>query len=418
MPAYAVPSTTDSAQQPQPQPQPQPVDAPPAHQYATPSYAAPASLTGPATVATPAGPSAAATGDQNPAAPGHAVPAAVPPYAHGGGFAPPPYPGAAGPPAPYAPRGVDRRPTRLAVSALVMSGVGIVVTVGSAIAGAIGGVGLALVLLFVAFILSLVALGNRNQGAKGAAVAALLLSILGGIMAFVAVISLVFGSLGSSYSDSEWEDEYDYSVPGLAAPGTDGEPDAGEVFEPPLPLTVVETAFGVEADATSWYAVIIDNPNADYAFESFLTVQAFAADGTLLQSADAFATLLSGRTAVVGYFYDVVDAEIASIDVIVPEPETATLSPGEETGSFTVADVAGVTSPGGATTVTGTVTGDFADDQEFVVVSVIARAADGTIVAATSTYADEVPGDGTPAGFEAWLDPLPADTTFEAFAHR
>ncbi|MFC8681269.1 hypothetical protein ACFT30_07060 [Microbacterium ureisolvens] len=397
LPAYATPATND------PVSQQQPVDAAPAHQYTTPSYAAPA---GASPQAGPAGP------------------AALPPYARGAGSPPPQYPGspasAIGSDGPAAPGGVDPRPRGLAVWSLVLAGAGIIVAIGSWVTGGIGGSGLSFLLLFVAFILSLVALISRRQGGKGFGVAALLLSILGGLVSFIAAVAVLFGGFGPSYGDPSWEDDYsdDYSVPSLAAPGTDGQPDAGEVFAPPVPLVVVETAFGQEFEEGWWYVIVIDNPNSDYIFDALISVDAHAADGSALESTSAFATLQSGRSAVVGYFYDMGDADIASIEVTVPQPEAATLSPADETGSFTVQEVTGTSSDSGATTVTGTVSGSFADDQEFIAVTVLARAADGSIVAATTTYVDEVPGDGTPTAFEAWFEPLPAETTFEAFAHR
>jgi hypothetical protein len=72
----------------------------------------------------------------------------------------------------------------------------------------------------------------------------------------------------------------------------------------------------------------------------------------------------------------------------------------------------------GPVAVTGTASAHFAEDQEFVAVTALVRAADGTIAAATSTYLDAVPGDGTPVAFEAWFEDLPPGATVEALAHR
>ncbi|MEV4689278.1 hypothetical protein [Microbacterium sp. LWH3-1.2] len=72
----------------------------------------------------------------------------------------------------------------------------------------------------------------------------------------------------------------------------------------------------------------------------------------------------------------------------------------------------------GATSATGTVTGRFAEDQRYVIITAPARAADGVIVAAATSSVETVPADGTPVPFEVWFSELPADATLQAFAHR
>jgi hypothetical protein len=183
--------------------------------------------------------------------------------------------------------------------------------------------------------------------------------------------------------------------------------------------TVAETAFGQEDDGVWWYAVVIDNPNADYVFEdAYLEIRAFAADGTAIDEATHWSILLQGRSIIVGRFFEVGDAQIASIAAAMPEASRATLSPGTETGAFQTA-VASASHSDGSTSVTGTVSGLFADDQQYIAVGVVARSPDGVVLAATETYVDSVPGDGATVPFEAWfLHELPADTVFEASATR
>jgi len=324
---------------------------------------------------------------------------------------------------PFPPGALDARPKALAIVALVLAGAGILLMLVGSVLGTFSLGWLTPLTLFAAFVLSLIALISRNQGGKGFGVGALVLSILGGVMTVVIAVAWIFCSFGTSYgggdSGSENHEEYEeYVVPGITAPGTDGEPDPGAQFATPVQPTVSETAFGHESDGVWWYAVVIDSANADYVFDAYLEVHGFAADGASVASATEYAMLLSGQTVIVGYFFDVEDAEISRIDVDVPEASEATLSPADETGAFVVDGVTGSASSSGATTATGTVHARFADDQEFVALAVLARAADGTIVAANKTYIDEVPGDGTPVPFEAWFDPLAPDVTFQASAHR
>jgi len=285
--------------------------------------------------------------------------------------------------------------------------------------------------LFTAFVLSLIALASRNQGGKGFGAAALATSVLGGVLAVVVAVAWIFGSFATSYDGAPEpggdQGTYDdYAVPGLAAPGTDGLPDAGAEFAPPVALTVAETAFGRDYGDVWWYVVVVDNPNADYVFDAFLDAQAFDEEGALVSSGSSYTSVLSGRTAVVGYFTVEGGEQIARMEVRVPPASEATLSPAGETGSFTVDGVSAASdgAAGGSSThtapgtVSGTVSGRFADDQQYVAVTVIARDPAGGIAAVSTAYLEEVPGDGTPVPFEAWFAELPGDAAFEAYAHR
>ena len=110
-------------------------------------------------------------------------------------------------------------------------------------------------------------------------------------------------------------------------------------FAPPLPATVTEVAFGPESDDSWWYAVVIDNPNPDYVFDTYFDVHLIGADGATIETSPEFAALLPGRTVLVGTVYDIGDNEIADIQVDLPEASEATLLPGAEVGSFTIDDV-------------------------------------------------------------------------------
>ncbi|MFE5408640.1 hypothetical protein [Microbacterium sp. NPDC056569] len=343
------------------------------------------------------------------------------------------YPGVPGSPAatagaPYsAPGGRDGRPRGLAIVALVFACAGLFILLLGAVMGS-GAGWFSPLLLLTAFVLSLVALISRNQGGKGFGAGALATSILGGLVSIVVAAAWVLGPLGSSSGEDVVvggdDGYYDDATPSNAAPGTDGQPDAGAQFPTPQQPVVTETAFGHDFGDTWWYVVVVDNPNADYVFDAFLEAQAFAADGSVISSAMSAATLLSGQTAIVGYFTLEGGGQIDAIGLTVPEASEATLSPAAETGSFTVDGVTGTADRSGPSTLippgtaTGTVSGRFADDQRYVTVTVLARANDGRILGAATTWVDVVPADGSPVPFEAWFAELPPEVTLQAYAHR
>ncbi|MFF2371648.1 NINE protein [Agromyces sp. NPDC058110] len=184
-------------------------------------------------------------------------------------------------------------------------------------------------------------------------------------------------------------------------------------------LAVVETAFGKDVDSDMWwYAVVLENPNADYVFPSAsFTVEAVDASGVILDSGYEFATVLQGKSVIVGNFVSVGSGTIAKLDVRGPTAAAATSSPAAETGSFAVSDIA-TAEEYGWLTVTGKVTSAFSEDQDLVKVSVIARDAAGTIVGSDFTFIDRLPAGGT-AQFESPLwkaESLPGGVTFEAYA--
>ena len=395
-PVHAAPAPGDEAID-----QAAPAAEPPAHPYATPAYATPA-------YAVPVGGSAPRT---------YYLPETVPPLssAQAGmtdgppGAFPPPWPTA-----PAEPHAVEATRSRvLAVIALAFAVVG-------TLAALTGGTGFANLMLFTAFVLAVIALLRRRSRGKGIAVSALLLSLVAGFVSLAIGLAGLFGSVGS---DTSYNDEYGswglQDEPSLdtAAPGTDGMPDPEAVFDAPVAPTVTATAFGRDSDGLWWYAVVVDNPNTDYIFDAPIDVHAIAADGSTTATESMFATLLSGETVLVG-FLEPDRGDVASITVELPPASYATVSPASETGAFTTAD-ASATTADGITTVRGIVSGAFAQDQEYVEISVIVRAVDGTIVAASTDYVERVPRDGTPVPFEAYIwDEIPTDATVQAYAHQ
>jgi hypothetical protein len=197
--------------------------------------------------------------------------------------------------------------------------------------------------------------------------------------------------------------------------GGDTDPAAGEPTSG-KDLAVAETAFGRDDD-TWWYAVVVDNPNKDAVFETAsIDVEALDKSGTILDSDSHFQTLLSGKTVLVGKFFDVGTAKIAKLNVRGPDGSEAIDADADDTGTLKVGGVKH-RSDGFEVKVNGTVTSTFASDQELVNVAVLARNPAGKIIAAETGYIDRLPAGGK-AQFEVdfFNDKLPKTTKYEAHA--
>ncbi|NYF17666.1 putative Tic20 family protein [Microbacterium sp. AK009] len=372
---------------------PQPADPPTAGSYAPPAgHHAP-----------PAGQYAPPAGQYAPPAGQYAQPAgqyAAPPSYPGAPLPPYAQPGIVYPGGPSSPEGPDTRSKVLAIIALVASIVGLLI----AFVPFLGW--LSAPLLLAALVMAIIALAVKSQGGKGFSIAALIISVLGGITAIVVTI---VAALFTTISTIETIED------GMTDPFTPG---GGEPITAAEPVQVVETAFGQDTldPELWWYVVIVDNPNPDAVFEyGELTTEAIDASGTILDSSTDYITMLPGQVAVSGSFYEVGANEITALEVIGPDPAEAVTEPSTGAGKFSVGDLA-ATGDEYATEVSGTVTGQFPVDQEFVGVTVVARDPGGTIIGGTSTYIERLPADGGSARFEAvFFTPLPADTVYEAY---
>lgn len=370
---------------------PTPPSTPDGARYAPPIPPAPAGVTSPAGYATPGGVTPPA---------GYAPPAGY------GGPTDPAMPGAPiGPP----PSG-DARPKTLAIIALVLAVVGLVLAFIPFVTWFSGAV------LLAAFIVGLVALIAKKHGGTGFSVAALIVSVVGWIVSIVMTIAS-FGILGQAAIDDAVREDTSSSDGDTTDTGADDTVD--EVADDREELVLVESAFGRSSlgGDTWWYVVVFDNPNEDHIFDfAEIDVEALDAAGTILDSSTDYRTILSGRTAISGTFFSVGDGEITELGIRGPEATEATRAPLAETGAFTVEGVQATTDTF-STSVHGTVSADFEDEQEFVQVVVVARNAAGAIIGAESAYVDRLPNDGSKVQFEAtFFDELPADTTYEAFA--
>ncbi|MFC5338916.1 DUF4190 domain-containing protein [Leucobacter denitrificans] len=306
---------------------------------------------------------------------------------------PPSVPPVVLPPAP--PQKTERK--TLAIVALVLGIVGFIMACIPFVTWFAG------IALLGALVLSLVALFKKNQGGKGFSIAGLALSVIGGIVSiFVGLISL--GLLGQSMLEEG-------QLSGVYS-GTEGTASAGAEAD----LVVEEVVFGRSSydESVWWFAVILENPNEDFAFEG-ASIEALDSNGTILDTSSSYQTFLSGRSAIAGEFYSVGDSEIDSLDVRFPSASEATRISASDLGTFEVTDIAPTTDDY-FTTIHGKVTSTFAEEQELIEVVVIARDAAGSIIASGSNYVERIPSEGS-AQFEVMFsDPLPADTTYEAYA--
>lgn len=328
-----------------------------------------------------------------------------------------PYPGA--PPLAYgtAPAAVpappstggDSRPKTLAVVALILAGAGAAMAFIPFVTWVSGAV------LLAAFIIAIVALVSKKQGGKGLSIAALVLSVVGWIVSIVVAVAS-FALIANAARDSITDDT---GAVATEAPVEEEDGPAQEPVDARQDLVVVESTFGrTSYDPTTWwYVVVLENPNTDYIFDfAGVDVEAIDANGTILDTASDYRTILSGRTAVTGTFFSIGQGEVASLNARGPVATAAVRSPADETGAFTLEGLS-ATTDSFSTSVTGTVSGSFESEQELVDVVVIARAPDGQILGAESTYIDRLPAGGGKVQFEArFLTELPAGTTFEAFA--
>lgn len=179
-------------------------------------------------------------------------------------------------------------------------------------------------------------------------------------------------------------------------------------------LKVVESAFGKDDDRW-WYVVLLENPNTDAVFDlASIDIEALDAEGTILDSDSSYLTILPGKTAISGVYFDVADGTVSELNVRGPDASTAEKV--DEIGAFTVADVK-PTFDDWSTDVSGTVTSSFAKDQETVKVVVVARDAAGKILGGDFTYVDRLPAGGKAQFKVTFLgETLPKDATFTAYA--
>lgn len=312
------------------------------------------------------------------------------------------------PPFPVAPpRPRDTRPRTLAIIALVTGIVGVLLSF-------IPLVNLfTWVLLVAALVLGIVALISKTQGGTGMSITAIVLSGVGFIVTIaVFVVGIFITAIGAAIEQSSTIGESSTLVP-----LDEAVPDEGSDV---LPLAIDEVAFGRSATdpTTWWFVVIVDNPNQDSIWDySDFEIRALDAGGTVIDTASDYRVLLSGKTAFAGDFLNAADAEIAEVTIVGPEIADAVDSPFSETATLTVADVQSSPEDDGTTRVSGTVRGDMSTDQEYVQITVVARDSGGRIIAGGWAYPENIPASGESIPWDVYLiEPIPEGSSYEVFA--
>lgn len=253
-----------------------------------------------------------------------------------------------------------------------------------------------------AFIMGIVALVKRTTK-RGLAVLAIVFSVIAFFISIV-VFSLSFTALVDDAIDEvDGEPAAQLPIPG------DGE-EGGLVG-----LTVTETALIDEGDFWTYFATVENTDDSATAPYASFTVEAYDAEGVLLDSSTSSASLIPGATvALTGAFFDVGNTEIASLEILMEdyglsEPNSATgaLEPAEPHVDHSEYE----------TVVSGNVSSTFDEDREYVTVIAVARDADGTVVAVNQDMIERVPA-GAAARYEVTLWDLVVDDamTFEVYA--
>lgn len=270
------------------------------------------------------------------------------------------------------------------------------------------------VLLPIAFILAIVSLFLSGKP-KVQGIIALIVSVVGTIVGVIVFMASLFGAVDEAIGSVTTEEVSSSSASGST---DEAEPAAATESEPSVQeLVLGETAFGMDDSGYGWYAVQVTNPNDDYIFSTFssIEVEAFDADGVLLDTGSSYGTILSGESWYVGRFLDIGSSVIDRIEVRGPTADAATHSPAAETGSFTIGEIT-TGAEHDRMTVSGTLTSSFAEDQELVTIDLVARDASGKIVGIETTYTDRVPAGGT-AKWDVSFWEVPLDSAITAYPH-
>ncbi|WP_228479407.1 DUF2510 domain-containing protein [Microbacterium atlanticum] len=314
-----------------------------------------------------------------------------------------------GPPTAPAP---EKRPRNiLGIVALAVAAVGFIFACipGALIVGWI--------LLPIGFFLGIIALFQKDKP-KWQGLTAIIVSVVGTIVGVIVFMAVAAGAVSDAINATVTEevgtsDVADEETSADEEPAVEEEPAVADAED----LVLGETAFGVDTESgMGWYAVQVTNPNEDYIFASAgIDVEAYDANGVLIDTDSTYGTILSGTSWYVGDFFDIGSAQINHIEVRGPTADAATHSPAAETGSFTMGPIT-TGSEYDYMTVNGTVTSNFSEDQDMVRIDLIARDGGGKIVGVDFTYTDRVPSGGTAAwNVDFWKVPL--DSKVEAHPH-
>lgn len=274
---------------------------------------------------------------------------------------------------------------------------------------------------FLAAVIAVIGLGlgvpalvlavRKGRAGLGLSIAAV--AVAGGALLLAAGTFFLYDRLTTAFADGFLgQESEDWPEPTVWPPGP------REAGPPAAELVVVETSFGQATldPTTSWYVVIMDNPNPEHVFPAAeILVEAVGADGTILDSDTVVTDVLPGRVAVTGRFISVGSSVVDHLEIRAPEAADAVH--GVAPGAFAVSDLS-ATNDEWSTTVTGVLAGSFTTEQSYVRLNVVARDPQGVVIGAEADYVERLPAGGQVRFEVLFFDVLPEGTTFEAYATR
>ncbi|MBM7469054.1 hypothetical protein JOD62_001602 [Microbacterium keratanolyticum] len=281
-----------------------------------------------------------------------------------------------------------------------------------------GSAWLSLVVFALTLPLSLVAMRKKAQGGTAFGVAAMAISILGCAVA----ITLLLGTLQpdplTELEAQQLREEL------LSPPGKDAAPERSPKKLPPLQpaspplLTFAEAGFGRDPlTGEWWYAFIVENGDVGQTHvDTPITAVALGADQAPLQSELLSLSFEPGRTVVAGFFTDVRDSDVVSIDSVISTPPFSVSGPG--TQLLAVGNVSETIDSQGIAAVKGDVTNLTDSPLEHVAVTAVAYDTDGTILGFARVGLEALTANETRAIEARFAHALPTGATFEVFAQQ
>ncbi|WP_221584075.1 DUF4190 domain-containing protein [Microbacterium sp. G2-8] len=261
-------------------------------------------------------------------------------------------------------------------------------------------------LIIPAAVIAIVALVKKMRG-KGMSITALVLAGIGALISIVMMLitpalALLF-ALSTAPDSASSPEHPEAAIPGAPEGTTD------------FPFEIVDQQIWESDDYTN-FALIIDNPSEDEVYvDTFVTIEAFDDEGTLIDSANDYFTGLPGETLVDGTFMDASADDIAELNVVYEDLLREGAQPLSDFGTLESSAPDSETDDYGLTEVTGTVTSTFVDDVENAEVSVLVRSSDGDIVAVGYDYIERIPAEGKANYTASIYDELPAGAAYEVY---
>ncbi|WP_143762019.1 hypothetical protein [Isoptericola variabilis] len=205
-------------------------------------------------------------------------------------------------------------------------------------------------------------------------------------------MALALGSASCAVGDAPVEAQAPATEPAAVTP--DAEPTETQTpEEEPTPEPEVSISYTgwVESEGGeySYGVVILDNPNEGMGYEAGqFEISALDKDGTILDTTQEYGTVLPGQQFALHAMFEADASEIVDLEVRGP----MSMDDLSDAGTIEVSDVE-VTHDEWSSRITGTLSGNFAEDLESVRVIAVVR--NGTdLVAVEWTYVDRLKSGG------------------------